>query len=112
MRLLAFWVCVYMTKTIGCVCVAARFYPQVFLIRNYLLEQSVISSCLFSFSCFQRHRIFKGTMQHEVESQRKRLPISAVKNKLLRHLEKHENIILIGETGCGKTTQVPQVLML
>ncbi|KAA0198472.1 hypothetical protein HAZT_HAZT007935 [Hyalella azteca] len=42
--------------------------------------------------------------------QRKGLPIYEVKKDLVNYLRKNETNILIGETGSGKTTQVPQFL--
>jgi len=41
---------------------------------------------------------------------RKDLPIFQFRNQLLRLLEKSQVVIVSGETGCGKSTQVPQYL--
>ncbi|KAH9406455.1 putative ATP-dependent RNA helicase dhx33 [Tyrophagus putrescentiae] len=38
------------------------------------------------------------------------LPICAVKNQLMQKIRDHDTIILIGETACGKTTQIPQFI--
>lgn len=38
------------------------------------------------------------------------LPINSVKNQLMQKIKQDETIILIGETGCGKTTQIPQFI--
>lgn len=38
------------------------------------------------------------------------LPINSVKNQLIQKIKQDETIILIGETGCGKTTQIPQFI--
>ncbi|KAF2368196.1 Helicase-associated domain [Trinorchestia longiramus] len=46
----------------------------------------------------------------ELLKQRKALPIYGVKKDLLNYLHNYETNILIGETGSGKTTQVPQLL--
>lgn len=43
------------------------------------------------------------------EQQRQRLPIFNCRNHILYLLEKHQTVVLVGETGCGKSTQVPQV---
>ncbi|XP_061754251.1 ATP-dependent RNA helicase DHX33 isoform X2 [Nerophis ophidion] len=45
-----------------------------------------------------------------IEDQRKQLPIYQARNQLLHHLRQLHNAILIGETGSGKTTQIPQYL--
>ncbi|XP_063370393.1 probable ATP-dependent RNA helicase DHX35 [Cydia amplana] len=43
-------------------------------------------------------------------SQRQKLPVFQYRNHILYSLEKYQTLILIGETGCGKSTQVPQYL--
>ncbi|XP_045457381.1 probable ATP-dependent RNA helicase DHX35 [Melitaea cinxia] len=43
-----------------------------------------------------------------LEAQRKKLPVFQYRNHILYLLEKYQTLILIGETGCGKSTQVPQ----
>lgn len=42
--------------------------------------------------------------------QRQKLPVFSVKNQIVKAVEEHPTIILIGETGSGKTTQIPQFL--
>ncbi|TKR77725.1 hypothetical protein L596_018643 [Steinernema carpocapsae] len=46
-----------------------------------------------------------------IQQQRGRLPIFKNRNHILYLLEKFQILVLIGETGCGKSTQVPQYLM-
>ncbi|KAH7921480.1 P-loop containing nucleoside triphosphate hydrolase protein [Leucogyrophana mollusca] len=46
-----------------------------------------------------------------IQAQRERLPISKHRLKLLHCIEKHPVTIVVGQTGCGKTTQLPQYLM-
>ena len=43
-------------------------------------------------------------------TQRQRLPIYTNRNHILYLVENYRTVILVGETGCGKTTQVPQYL--
>ncbi|XP_028157473.1 probable ATP-dependent RNA helicase DHX35 isoform X1 [Ostrinia furnacalis] len=45
-----------------------------------------------------------------LETQRQRLPVFQYRNHILYLLEKYQTLVLIGETGCGKSTQVPQYL--
>lgn len=47
-----------------------------------------------------------GLMQDE----RKKLPIFAVRSRLIEEIHKNATLIVIGETGCGKTTQIPQFI--
>ncbi|KAJ7594465.1 P-loop containing nucleoside triphosphate hydrolase protein [Mycena floridula] len=46
-----------------------------------------------------------------IQSQREHLPIFKHRQKLLYCLEKYGVIIVVGQTGCGKTTQLPQYLL-
>jgi ATP-dependent RNA helicase DHX29 len=39
------------------------------------------------------------------------LPISEVKNGILQHLKEKDVLVVCGETGSGKTTQVPQFIL-
>ncbi|KAK7056332.1 hypothetical protein VNI00_002885 [Paramarasmius palmivorus] len=46
-----------------------------------------------------------------IQGQRERLPIFRHREKLLYCVEKYGVVIVVGQTGCGKTTQLPQYLM-
>uniref|UniRef100_A0A7E4VU60 RNA helicase n=1 Tax=Panagrellus redivivus TaxID=6233 RepID=A0A7E4VU60_PANRE len=46
-----------------------------------------------------------------IQKQRNMLPISKHKNQVLYALQKYRTVVIVGETGCGKSTQVPQFLM-
>jgi HrpA-like RNA helicase len=48
--------------------------------------------------------------REEILSQRQALPIYPTKQKLIEELKKTSTLILIGETGSGKTTQIPQYI--
>ncbi|CAN0208209.1 unnamed protein product [Ectocarpus sp. 6 AP-2014] len=45
-----------------------------------------------------------------LQTQRHALPIYRHRNSVLFAVQKHRAIVLVGETGCGKTTQIPQYL--
>ncbi|CAG0878892.1 unnamed protein product [Darwinula stevensoni] len=45
------------------------------------------------------------------KEQRRRLPIFSARQRLVEEVRRHESGIVIGETGSGKTTQVPQFLL-
>lgn len=47
---------------------------------------------------------------HSLHEQRRELPIYKKREALLRHVEQHSVTVLVGETGSGKTTQIPQYL--
>ena len=46
-----------------------------------------------------------------MNAQRRALQVHKARNQLLMLLESNETLVLIGETGSGKTTQVPQLFM-
>ena len=48
------------------------------------------------------------TKKRKLDEERKTLPIHAAKERLLEELTQHETVIIVGETGSGKTTQIPQ----
>ncbi|GAA6218429.1 putative ATP-dependent RNA helicase DHX33 [Lates japonicus] len=52
----------------------------------------------------------KGNATTPIDVQRKQLPIYQAKPQLLNQLRQLHSAILIGETGSGKTTQIPQYL--
>jgi len=45
-----------------------------------------------------------------IEETRRSLPIFPFKEDLLNAISSHQVLIIEGETGCGKTTQIPQYL--
>ncbi|QHS75911.1 DEAH-box RNA-dependent ATPase PRP2 [Saccharomyces paradoxus] len=46
-----------------------------------------------------------------IQEARKLLPVHQYKDELLREIKKHQVLIIMGETGSGKTTQLPQYLV-
>ncbi|RCV17890.1 hypothetical protein SETIT_3G256300v2, partial [Setaria italica] len=52
----------------------------------------------------------KVMLQMELQDQRKTLPVYKFKDELLKAIADHQIIIVVGETGSGKTTQIPQYL--
>lgn len=56
------------------------------------------------FLSFVNKRKFKKLK--ELRKSQASLPIAASKDEILRTLEEHQVMILAGDTGCGKSTQV------
>ncbi|KAL8160936.1 hypothetical protein V2J09_012425 [Rumex salicifolius] len=47
----------------------------------------------------------------KINEQRSKLPIASYRDAILSEIENHQVVLVSGETGCGKTTQVPQYLL-
>ncbi|XP_071703468.1 DExH-box ATP-dependent RNA helicase DExH6-like [Rutidosis leptorrhynchoides] len=47
----------------------------------------------------------------QITEDRAKLPIASFKDVITSTIESHQVVLISGETGCGKTTQVPQYLM-
>lgn len=54
--------------------------------------------------------MFNKNERLAISEQRRRLPIYAHRTELLYLVEGHATTVVVGETGSGKTTQVPQYL--
>ena len=52
-----------------------------------------------------------GRTGYRVDVERRTLPIFEYRTALLYSVEQHGTTIVVGETGCGKSTQLPQYLM-
>ncbi|RHN48084.1 putative RNA helicase [Medicago truncatula] len=48
--------------------------------------------------------------RQKIIEQRKSLPIASVEKRLIEEVQKNDILIIVGETGSGKTTQIPQFL--
>ncbi|KAK7463716.1 hypothetical protein VKT23_005652 [Stygiomarasmius scandens] len=47
----------------------------------------------------------------EMLAQRNKLPIAGYRQQIIQTLEEHQVLVLSGETGCGKSTQVPAFIL-
>ncbi|XP_017778028.1 PREDICTED: probable ATP-dependent RNA helicase DHX35 [Nicrophorus vespilloides] len=55
--------------------------------------------------------IFNRNISQSVQVQRQKLPIFRNRSHILYLLEKYQTLVLVGETGCGKSTQIPQYMI-
>lgn len=54
--------------------------------------------------------VYNRFISQSIQTQRQRLPIFKNRNHILYLLEKFQTLVLVGETGSGKSTQIPQYL--
>ncbi|XP_037406779.1 DExH-box ATP-dependent RNA helicase DExH6-like isoform X2 [Triticum dicoccoides] len=76
----------------------------------------------FSRPAMQKHDIAKKVKMltsklsdprqlRKISEDRSKLPIASFKDHISSTLENHQVVLISGETGCGKTTQVPQYIL-
>lgn len=53
----------------------------------------------------------KTRLANPLQKQREQLPIARGREALIREIQENDTTILLGETGSGKTTQVPQYIL-
>lgn len=83
------------------------------------LKQTENQICNLSNTSILRKSLEEGTLTAPtivhvsrpkiVENQRKDLPIIMMEQEIMEAINQNSSVIICGETGCGKTTQVPQV---
>jgi ATP-dependent RNA helicase DDX35 len=54
--------------------------------------------------------VYNPVQSWSLNAQRARLPIAKNKDDILYLLEKNQVLVVVGDTGCGKSTQIPQYL--
>ncbi|XP_039179611.1 probable ATP-dependent RNA helicase DHX35 isoform X3 [Crotalus tigris] len=54
--------------------------------------------------------IYNPYISLSIEQQRQKLPVFKLRNHILYLVENYQTLVIVGETGCGKSTQIPQYL--
>ncbi|KAH0619085.1 hypothetical protein JD844_018733 [Phrynosoma platyrhinos] len=53
--------------------------------------------------------IYNPYVSLSIEQQRQKLPVFKLRNHILYLVENYQTLVIVGETGCGKSTQIPQI---
>ncbi|KAG9440164.1 hypothetical protein H6P81_020329 [Aristolochia fimbriata] len=75
-----------------------------------ILQNSSSHARSISSGCINKKTVVHVSRPCEVESNRENLPIVMMEQEIMEAINENSSTIVCGETGCGKTTQVPQFL--
>ncbi|XP_037609310.1 ATP-dependent RNA helicase DHX29 [Sebastes umbrosus] len=56
-------------------------------------------------------KLKKSSMAHKLKAEREQLPVFQHRHRVLEALQRHPVVVVAGETGSGKSTQIPQFLL-
>ncbi|KAM3316812.1 hypothetical protein ACQJBY_034775 [Aegilops geniculata] len=90
--------------------VAMQRYKFVFDDQIDFVKSSVIEGTQFEDDSDQETIDAKDILKRELQDERKTLPIYKFRDELLKAVDEYQVIVIVGETGSGKTTQIPQYL--
>lgn len=84
--------------------------PKVFKAHNHRVR---IPSYRFSVGSFSKGclSIPPYNFNPQLQQTRANLPIAAFRNEVLNAIEHNQIMVIVGETGSGKTTQIPQYIL-
>ncbi|KAK9669170.1 hypothetical protein RND81_13G113200 [Saponaria officinalis] len=83
------------------------FEDQIDFVRQSVMEGDNFEGKMSSETLLESHA--KSALE-KLQEDRKTLPIYPYRDKLLEAVSEHQILIIVGETGSGKTTQIPQYL--
>ncbi|KAM7392677.1 hypothetical protein PAMA_007682 [Pampus argenteus] len=56
-------------------------------------------------------KLKKSPLAHKLKAEREQLPVFQYRHRVLEVLQRHPVVVVAGETGSGKSTQIPQFLL-
>lgn len=86
-------------------------YDYVFEDGIDFIKASVIDGVQYEDELAEAHDASSAnSMLEKLQEDRKLLPIYRFRDDLLQAIKEHQVLVIVGETGSGKTTQIPQYL--
>ena len=86
------------------------FEDQIHFIKDALLAGDTSAHVQPGDDAAEAAAAEKLSAYEELQKTRKSLPIFMYRNELLAAIEAHQVLVIVGETGSGKSTQIPQYL--
>lgn len=83
------------------------FEDQIEFIKASVMDGDKLETDLLSQSLGESEA--KSALEN-LQEERKTLPIYSYRDELLQAVDAHQVLVIVGETGSGKTTQIPQYL--
>jgi HrpA-like RNA helicase len=88
-------------------------FPEVVVDKNVEMvssgKEEIAVALPYQANTVLRKLVVSVTRPDDVEKSREKLPIVMMEQEIMENISENDVVIVCGETGCGKTTQVPQV---
>lgn len=85
--------------------------PQVMPIRHKCLSREPTLDALLQQELKEGHEKSCSSYYQKLQEFRRALPCYAMREEILSKIRDNQVVVLVGETGCGKTTQIPQFIL-
>ncbi|CAK8532527.1 unnamed protein product [Lathyrus sativus] len=83
------------------------YEDQISFIKAYVMDGD--KSDFEEEIALEKSRVKRSVLE-ALQEERKKLPIYSFRDELLQVVHDHQVLVIVGETGSGKTTQIPQYL--
>nr|XP_011459555.1 PREDICTED: putative pre-mRNA-splicing factor ATP-dependent RNA helicase DHX16 [Fragaria vesca subsp. vesca] len=85
------------------------YEDQIDFVRGFLTEEDKFDNDK-QLQSTKLLELSENILKEKLQEERKTLPIFSFRDELLQAVKDHQVLVIVGETGSGKTTQIPQYL--
>ncbi|KAL6221913.1 hypothetical protein ACLB2K_005305 [Fragaria x ananassa] len=85
------------------------YEDQIDFVRGFLMEEVKFDDDK-QLQSTKLLELSENILKEKLQEERKTLPIFSFRDELLQAVKDHQVLVIVGETGSGKTTQIPQYL--